>query len=131
MRLKLILSVIFSFIAILMFAQGDTTAVEVVDNPFDGSVDDVLVIYDALAIALYNIWGYISRAFFRKEPKDPNFLLALAAGALVIGGIFYWNGLGGGVELVIQFLIATKLYDFILKPAGQKAVQLKGANANQ
>lgn len=131
MRLKLFLSAIFSFIAVVMFAQVDTSTAVVVPNPFDGGIEDAIVIYDALAVALFNIWGYISRAFFRREPKDPNFLLALAAGAMVIGGIFYWNGLGGGVELVIQFLIATKLYDFILKPAGQKAAQLKGANANQ
>lgn len=124
---KVFLTLIGAFVATMLLAQGDTTVVEI-PNPFDGGVESAIDIYDGLAVALFNLVGYVSRTFFKKEHSSPNFLIAIGAGAAVIGGIFYWNGLGGGLELVIQFLFATKLYDFILKPIEKKAKSAKNAD---
>lgn len=126
---RAILTISALLMAIALFSQADSTVV-VIPNPFDGGIASALEIYDVLAVALFNIVGYVARTFFKKEAKSPNFLIAIGAGAAVIGGIFYWNGLAGGIELVVQFLFATKLYDFILKPAEQKALKLKENNAN-
>jgi hypothetical protein len=113
-KMKTLLTVVLSFIAVAVLAQADTT---VVTNPFqDGNLEGVVSQYELIYAALATLWGYAARALFKKESGDPLFYISIVAGAATIGGIFVWQELSDAISLTISFVISTKLYELAWKP---------------
>ena len=101
----------------------DTTGLDAW-QPFEGpiTVDKLMGIFNPLYGALVIVWGYVAKALKLKSDKVP-FVFVVLAGALVAGGVFYFQGVSA-LGIIISFFAALGIFDLILKPA-EKAIKGK------
>jgi len=70
--------------------------------------------FDALAILLFNLVGYLSFMIpgLRKIKETET---RVAAAGLILAGVFITMDVGNAAKLAVEFVISTKVYDYVLK----------------
>ena len=81
------------------------------------SIDDIgelVTWFDALAIILFNLAGYLSFLIpgLRKIQDTET---RVAAAGLILLGIFVTMDVNNAAKLAVEFVISTRVYDYVLK----------------
>lgn len=124
--LRLMLAVALVMIVNVLFAQVvDTTGTSTTTVFSDPTLGKMINSYNALYGALVILVGYLGKLIKLPAFLKNNYVFVVAAGGIVLGGVFLIAGWSKTLPLVFSFLSAIGVFNLILKPAGK----LVSANA--
>lgn len=118
--LKLLVAVALAMIVNVLFSQTvDTTGVSTTTVFTDPTLGKMITSYEALYGALVILVGYLGKLFKLPDFLKNNYVFVVAAGGIVLGGVFFTAGWSTTLPLVFSFLSAIGIFDLILKPTGK------------